>query len=478
MKKCAWFNEHAERKVKFIIRLLLRDNPFLLGYIWCFLRVGRYIIRRRKDGSLYLAFKKVYPLKALYVERVFKRISEPVIHFNPNSRRFHIRFILPFIYDALLHEYCKRIFPKIIRENPQVYRGVLTALIDLYGKLQVSRKFRLVFRVPDDNLQEIVLEKIKIDKISIRRHKNKVYRYLIINNKDMIEEILKTIEPINPERILEIAEYRGAISHNKRREILKKLEVTFSKRILRRRERCEERLSIPENEKAYILGFATGDLTIRVKGNRVIPELCTTHPEAMLLFHRIFEKYGKIIHIQKLGKKTDDAFIYLRAYLNKKQWEFLIKKGNLEAIRKETQEKEKFIHFLAGFFDAEGTIIIKKQSKTQKTQVEAKIASGRKDILKYIKKKLAEIGIKSEIYKEKDKECYKLTTTGKQAIKLLKTIPIKHTEKTRKTKIALKHHAKPWTKQLEQKLNQYKQQIKKQKQQLKTTIIPKYNIKN
>ena len=470
MKKYAWFDENAEKKIRFMIRMFLKDNPFLLGYIWCFFRVGRYILRKRKDGSLYLAFKKVYPAKALYVTRVFGNFSKSVTHFNKKSRRFHTRFLLPFICEAFLLEEGNRFFPEIIRENFDVYRGVLTAIIDLYGKLQIGKKIKMIFRVPSRELEKIILERVKIDKISVRKHKTRTYRYLVVTDKETIEKILKIIKPINPERILEIAVYRGAISKREMKEIMKRLEKRFSEKALQKEKREEMGPEPSELEKIYILGLATGDLTIRAKGNRIVPELSTTHPEAILLFHRIFGKYGKIIHIPKISKETGEAFIYLRAYLNRKQWEFLLEKGNLETIKRETQDKEKFKYFLAGLFDAEGTIIIKKEKTTKRTQVVTKIASGRKDILEYAKKKLRQLGIKAAIYKEKNKECYKLTMTGDQAIKLLKTIPIKHTEKTRKTKIAIDHHKKPWTKNLEQTLKQYKQQIKNQKQQLQTTI--------
>jgi len=479
MVELSWFRENTDDKIKFIIEMFLKTNPFKLGYLWFFLRFGKYSLRERKDGTMHIAFKKVYPIKAMYVARVLNASLASIINFSERMNRIYARFILPFTHRVFLIDNSKMIFLDLLRENNQVFSGVLSSIIDLYGKLRVGKKTRLIFRIPDIELEEAVLERVEIDKISIRKHGSRRYRYVNVTDKKRIERILGVIKPINPERILEIAIYKKAISKERAKSIRESLEERFMKKISEVKE-GNEKLNEPEPtelDKAYLLGLATGDLAVTQLGNKIMAELSTTHPEAMLLFHRMFDKYGKVTHIPRIARERGRTYIYLRAYLNKDSWYFLMKKGDIEFIKKETRDIEKFKQFLAGLFDAEGTIIITRKKPTNRVQVITKIALSNKEILEYVKKKLNQIRIRTHIYKEKNTNCYKLTATSTQAIKLLETIPIKHTEKQRKAKIAKTNNKKQWTKNLKQQLNQYKKQIQKQKQELQKTTYKNQTTK-
>ncbi len=462
-----WFSEDMDRKVSFIINLLLEQDPFLLGYLWFFLRFSKYIFRPRGDGAIYVAFKKVYPIRAVYVTNLLRDLSSFAINFDRKRNRFHARFILPFIYRALLTDTAYEIFPILIREKISVFRGILTAIIDLYGRIKIGKKPALVFRIPEKSLESIVLERVRIDRVSIRNHGARTYRYLVVRDERKIERVLKLIKPVNPERILEIALYRKAISEEEAIRIKRSIENRFVQYVFR-----ERRHSDPEPsrlEKAYILGFATGDIAVKPSGRKIVAELTTTHPEAILLFHRMFDKYGRVSHVARIYRKTDQSFIYLRAYLSKDSWSFLMNKGKIDYIKRETRDLEKFKHFLAGLFDAEGTIIITK-SGIGRVQLATRITLGRIDILRYIHKKLGRIGIKTHIYRDKKSNCYKLTATSREAIKLLKFIPMKHTEKIRKARIAFKHHGEKWSRDIEEELKRYRELISRQKEELKTLI--------
>ena len=466
-----WFKEKIHEKTEFILNKLCEEMPFTMGYIGFILMAGKRIIRYRKSGYIEVLFRKKLPISTFYATRILLDIARPVCYRQKN--RFYVRFLIPFIYKAFLTKAARKIFPKIIRENQEVLRGALTAIIDQYGKIVIGKEKAVIFRIPSREIYRAISEKIRVDKKIIRHHHARTYEYLVINSNDTIKQILEMIRPRNPEMILKRAVLIGKIPEEKAIIILRKIEKAAETLTQIYKEEKRKIITITEPdelEKAYILGFAAGDLNIAERGNRVSIRFGTTHPEALLLFHRILGKYGKTIHYIQQNKQRDELEIHLKMYLPKEKWGFLLEKDNLEYIKNETQDKEKFKYFLAGLFDAEGTIVITKDKNTETPKIITRIAMKNRKLLEHVKTKLKQLGIKATIYKDKNRDYYRLTMTGDQAIKLLKTIPIKHTEKTRKTKIAIEHHKKPWTKNLEQTLKQYKQQIKNQKRQLQTTI--------
>lgn len=106
-------------------------------------------------------------------------------------------------------------------------------------------------------------------------------------------------------------------------------------------------------EKAYLIGFRLGDLhiskthpdspTIRAGAN-------STKEEQLLLFEKLFSKYG---HVKRSPKDKNGA-TSVRAYLNN-SFDFLLKKEDkIEAWIK----NEYGVPFLAGYADAEGTFCI------------------------------------------------------------------------------------------------------------------------
>jgi len=108
-----------------------------------------------------------------------------------------------------------------------------------------------------------------------------------------------------------------------------------------------------ECEKAYLIGFAIGDLRVRKVGkkSRTIKIDCgSTKEEQIALIRNLFSKYGHVW----VGKTRGDGKKQIEAFLDE-SFEFL-----LDARKKAgwALRGNRFMPFLAGLVDADGSIFI------------------------------------------------------------------------------------------------------------------------
>ncbi|MDP3995683.1 MAG: LAGLIDADG family homing endonuclease [bacterium] len=108
-------------------------------------------------------------------------------------------------------------------------------------------------------------------------------------------------------------------------------------------------------EKAYLIGFAMGDLRIRKKGknSETINVDCGSTKKAQIdLIHTLFKPYGRVW----ISKPDKRGATQIECFLNE-SFDFLLKRRILidSWISK---NKKYFLNFLAGFTDAEGSIFI------------------------------------------------------------------------------------------------------------------------
>ncbi|CAN5679506.1 hypothetical protein BH11PAT2_BH11PAT2_07690 [soil metagenome] len=114
-----------------------------------------------------------------------------------------------------------------------------------------------------------------------------------------------------------------------------------------------------EEDRAYLLGFAIGDLRVRRqhKGGETIGIACSsTHSAQISLIYNLFSPYGRVW----IGKENSKGVVAIEAFVDL-SFSFLLKKTrNIEWVfRKESH----FYAFLAGFTDAEGSICVTRQGK-------------------------------------------------------------------------------------------------------------------
>jgi predicted DNA-binding protein YlxM (UPF0122 family) len=146
-------------------------------------------------------------------------------------------------------------------------------------------------------------------------------------------------------------------------------------------------------EKAYLIGFRLGDLSVMPAKLQIQVECSTSRKEQVRLIKNLFSKYGRII-LRKNRFVKGQLVTDIRCLLNS-SFKFLL--PNEDRIEPWIFKNKKFFFsFLAGYIDAEGHIFtrIYKNSKTPTAGLE--ISSCDKNILKQIWLKLNEFGIKCQ----------------------------------------------------------------------------------
>ena len=137
-------------------------------------------------------------------------------------------------------------------------------------------------------------------------------------------------------------------------------------------------------EKAYLLGFAIGDLRVRTlngkRGETISIGCGSTKSAQIKLIYNLFSKYGRVWR----GKPDKRGVTNIEAFLNRTFY-FLLPK--IREYKWCIKHKKHFFAFLAGFTDAEGSFYI--------SRGQAFVSWGNYDvaILNFIKKGLEKFGI-------------------------------------------------------------------------------------
>ncbi len=148
-----------------------------------------------------------------------------------------------------------------------------------------------------------------------------------------------------------------------------------------------------EKEKAYLTGLVVGDISTYKKSKYTLRLITnTTVNQFVELFQNTFSKYGHITIRQ--NKKRIKEF-GLSIDLDLKSFEFLIKAKKDISFVNDLNKKE-FLHFLAGFIDADGSIMIKRSDKF--LQFVIRLYNTNKDLLQIIQHKLEDFGFKVHIH--------------------------------------------------------------------------------
>jgi hypothetical protein len=210
-----------------------------------------------------------------------------------------------------------------------------------------------------------------------------------------------------------------------------------------------------DEEKAYILGFANGDLTAwQASGTAVMVTSTTTHRAFATLFHELFEKYGPVYEypMHEKGK----GFKWKVAVRLDNSFQFLLKTP-METIRWAASNARLFVNWLAGMVDSDGNINITNSNGYARLTLaidnqDRTLLSSAKHTLegagyhpggpyrKRVKGTTTPHGIKYN----KDMWRLQIERTS-EAQNLLRELPIRHGEKiTRKEMALLLHRAAKW----------------------------------
>jgi len=197
-----------------------------------------------------------------------------------------------------------------------------------------------------------------------------------------------------------------------------------------------------EVERAYIYGLSLGDFLCVRHGRSVRARLGTTHPAMIALFCELLSSYGPIYKYPKKSNLTgfewnldcdlDPSFSFL---LDPQGWLGLMGESD-----------EKFLAFLAGFFDADGSVYFHK--KAGAGGFELTLTNMNRDLLECISTRLRKMGFSPKLRLDPQNP-NRGVKNGKDSIfrlalwrygevaRLLGLLPLRNPEKVGKAQIAL-----------------------------------------
>lgn len=196
-------------------------------------------------------------------------------------------------------------------------------------------------------------------------------------------------------------------------------------------------------DEAYLLGFARGDLFVTRHGRCIRVRTATTHPTMTELFRSLFALHGPVYEYPRKSELTDHEWS-LDCDLDN-SFEFLL--GAHKKMEWAAAERAGFMAFLAGFFDAEGSLYFHRKKRWG--AFELSIANMDEDLLRRIAASLTGYGYSATVKHERQNPD-RGVKNGREFIwrlalwrysdvtKLLKEMPLRHQEKTRKAEIAFR----------------------------------------
>ena len=218
-------------------------------------------------------------------------------------------------------------------------------------------------------------------------------------------------------------------------------------------------------EKAYMIGF-TYDCHICKMYKRIRITTGTTHPAQLSLFREVFGVWTKAINQRPAYFKKSGYGWLIHADLHE-SFNFLLKKIN--SLR--NLKRNEFMSLLAGFIDAEGSIIAMKHSGRKCIELRISIGNLDQGIINLIANHLRKFsyhptGPHWKFIFTDDRRKKKFWEIGlnrkREVIKLLEELPLKHKEKVRKKSIILKNkNAKKWS-EIEKEWEKLRKEIEKE----------------
>ena len=195
-------------------------------------------------------------------------------------------------------------------------------------------------------------------------------------------------------------------------------------------------------DRAYLIGLRYGDFDVVRHGRAIRVRVSTTHPAMAELFESLFSSYGHVAKYPRRDRLTGHEW-NLECDLDA-SFEFLLKKPAAQDL--EALDLEEFLAFLAGFFDAEGSIYLHKKSNGWAPELS--ITNTERQILELVGKRIEEIGVRSSLNEYgqganrlgylSEGRIHRLQVWQIDSVRgLLKRLGLRHEEKVSKAKIAL-----------------------------------------
>lgn len=140
-------------------------------------------------------------------------------------------------------------------------------------------------------------------------------------------------------------------------------------------------------ERAYLVGLRYGDLDAVRHGRAIRVRVSTTHPAMADLFESVFSPYGYVHRYPREARLTGYEWT-LECDLDD-SFGFLIDKASIPELTSMTDDL--FVAFLAGVFDAEGSVLMHK--KGNRHDPEVSISNSDKNFLDLLFVRIRKIGL-------------------------------------------------------------------------------------
>ena len=195
-------------------------------------------------------------------------------------------------------------------------------------------------------------------------------------------------------------------------------------------------------DKAYMIGLRYGDLSAVRHGRAVRVRLSTTHPAMGDLFEQLFSPYGHVSKYPRAAKLVGYEWS-LECDLDT-SFEFLLNKVDPSKLK--PLLRNEFLSFLAGIFDAEGSVVLHR--KRARHDPEVYLTNGDVELLDCVSTKLGQLGYHA-LVRWRRQPTNRGGVVGhskigrveilrfREAQRLLRALPIKHAEKRAKRRLAL-----------------------------------------
>jgi hypothetical protein len=194
-------------------------------------------------------------------------------------------------------------------------------------------------------------------------------------------------------------------------------------------------------ERAYLLGLRYGDLDVVRHGRAIRVRVSTTHPAMADLFELMFSPYGHVSRYPREAKLVGFEWT-LECDLDE-SFSFLVSKPSIHEL--DTMSREEILAFLAGLFDAEGSILMHKKLKRHNPEIA--FSNSDNELIEFVFVRLRFLGFASRM-SWRSQAYHRAGISGRSRIgrvvisraedvqRFLHLFEVRHQEKVRKAGIA------------------------------------------
>jgi LAGLIDADG-like domain len=327
--------------------------------------------------------------------------------------------------------------PKRLEWPPQKEDLERLYLVEKLSAAKIAKVYGLVYKNPKV-AESTVLYQLKRNGIK-RRERAEHSRKVI---EQMVDEWVKRYQAGESLKRIAADELSPVtvFNHLRKRGIVLRDKVEAQIRSVRKYERFP--FKGDKVEKAYLMGLRYGDLHAVRHGRGIRVRVSTTHPSLAELFDGLSSPYAHVSRYPREAKLVGYEWT-LECDLDE-SFRFLLFKPTVKEL--EAFSSEEMVAFLAGLFDAEGSIIL--HNKRGRLNPEATFSSTDEGLLLFVRSGMELLGLHCKLdWTIQNQDRQGITGYSRKGWvvlwrfydvqKLLQILPLRHMEKLSKARIVM-----------------------------------------